>query len=245
MTENLYTNNLRSIKRVMSERKSIHDEKDELAKEGLYFYFDEEKIDSHYKFMIVGPPDSCYTGGFYFFQCQFPDSYPFHPMKIKSCTQGGNIRKHPNLYICGKCCFSFLGTWSGPPWSSLQTSKSVAFSIRSVLTDNPLQNEPAFEKGKLTDPRHKDYANLVIYFNIRYATIEMLSKTPKEFQMFLPDMEKYFVSNYEQYLKQLDSIKHLVKITGCNYGGSQVEINYNSLKEKLEKIYNDIKSRNK
>ena len=45
---------------------------------------------------------------------QFPDNYPYYPMTMKIGTQGGGIRKHPNLYTGGKCCFSFLGIWQGP-----------------------------------------------------------------------------------------------------------------------------------
>jgi len=242
MAENKYTNNPRSIKRLMAERKKIFDEKDSLAKEGLYFEFNEEKVDSYYQFMIIGPPDSCYTGGFYFFDCQYPDSYPFEPMKIKSCTQGGGIRKHPNLYTCGKCCFSFLGTWSGPPWSSLQTCISVAFSIRSVLTDNPLQNEPAYERGKLTDQKHSEYARLITYFNIRYATIEMLTKTPEKFKAFLPYMETYFLDNYEQYTKQLDTLKGY-KNFSSSYNGNPVSFSYDTIKNRLEELYNTLKTK--
>ena len=242
MSEHKFTNNPRSIKRLMAERKKIFDEREDLAKEGLYFQSSEEKIDTYYQFMIIGPPDSCYTGGFYFFDCQYPDSYPFEPMKIKSCTQGGGIRKHPNLYTCGKCCFSFLGTWSGPSWSSLQTSVSVAFSMRSVLTDNPLQNEPSYGNGKLTDQKHLEYSRLVTYFNIRYATIEMLTKPPEKFKGFLPYMETYFVEHYKQYVKQLDSLKGLNSFNS-SYNGVPVPFNYDAVKKQLEELYNVIKNR--
>ena len=81
-------------------------------------------ISTHYYQLLMGLKNSPYECGFYVFKGQFPDNYPFKPMTMKSLTQGGNVRKHPNFYVCGKCCFSFLGTWSGPPWTPCQNSKS-------------------------------------------------------------------------------------------------------------------------
>ena len=155
-----------AINRINFDIKQIEDSKDTLSIEGLYFNFDNESgdISTKYKMLIIGPADSPYEGGFYLFNSQFPDQYPFHPMTMKTCTQGGGVRKHPNLYTCGKCCFSFLGTWSGPPWTACQNPKTVAASIRSVMTEYPLENEPGWEKIK--DERQKSYARLISYFNI-------------------------------------------------------------------------------
>merc|ERR1711991_971857 len=99
---------------------------------------------------------------------------PYFPMTMKTRTQGGSIRKHPNLYVNGKCCFSFLGTWSGPPWTACQNPQTVAISMKSVLTNNPIVNEPGWETKN--DSRTKLYETMVRYFNIRYAVIKVLQE---------------------------------------------------------------------
>ena len=80
--------------------------------------------------MLIGPEDSPYVGGFYTFDAQFPTNYPYFPMTAKTRTQGGSLhlKASLNLYVNGKCCFSFLGTWSGPPWTACQNPETVAVS---------------------------------------------------------------------------------------------------------------------
>jgi ubiquitin-protein ligase len=114
MHQATYNNNLTNIarNRINFDMKMIENSATELDKEGIYFSFKKDVIDSVYYKLIVGPADTPYEGGFYFFSCKYPDQYPFHPMRVITQTQGGNVRKHPNLYVCGKCCFSFLGTIS-------------------------------------------------------------------------------------------------------------------------------------
>ena len=154
--------------------------------EHIYFKFynddDQTKFDTVYYQLIIGPENTPYEGGFYFFKAQFPDQYPFFPMKMKTLTQGANVRKHPNLYKCGKCCFSFLGTWSGPPWTACQNPNSVAFSMRSVLTELPLKNEPGWEKNASGQSLSKfnyyqeTYAELIKYFNLKYGICSILEE---------------------------------------------------------------------
>ena len=120
-----------AINRIKFDINKINDSKTILKNEGLFFNFgtNTDQISTYYKMLIIGPKDTPYEDGFYLFSCQFPDQYPFFPMRVKICTQGGGVRIHPNLYTCGKCCFSFLGTWSGPPWTACQNPTSVGSSI--------------------------------------------------------------------------------------------------------------------
>ena len=138
----------RAIQRIIYDVNNISNETEkEKFFKGSYFSFNTEgdKVDCNYNQLIIGPEDSPYVGGFYCFKAKFPDNYPYYPMTMKIKTQGGNIRQHPNLYVCGKCCFSLLGTWQGPPWSACQNPNSIASSIRSVLINNPIVNEPGWE----------------------------------------------------------------------------------------------------
>ncbi len=238
-----YTNNPTNIavNRILFDRKTIENSLKELDIEGIYFHYDKNNVDSHYKKLIIGTGDTPYEGGFYFFKGQYPDQYPFYPMTMKTMTQGGNVRKHPNLYVCGKCCFSFLGTWQGPPWTAVQNCKTVAFSIRSVLTENPIENEPGWENKK--DERTNKYAQLITYFNIRHAVIDMFNKPPDGFNVFKPIVERQFLNHYNKYLDIIEKLSQKLPnnqtIASPVYGFS-IKIDYDFLKKELKKIYDSI-----
>ena len=190
--------------------------------------------------LIVGPDDTPYSGGFYFFKAQFPDQYPFLPMKMKTMTQGENIRKHPNLYTSGKCCFSFLGTWPGPPWTACQNPYTVGMSMRSVLTKNPIVNEPGWEK--INDGRTKMYEELVSYFNLRWAVVNIMENinTPL-YSDFKKDIEENFIKNYPKYLKQLESIyHHNNKTIKSPVYSFTIELKLDYVWMKLTELYNKL-----
>ena len=176
--------------------------KSDLNSNGIYCDFDEEDM-SRVKALIIGPKDTPYENGFYFFSLQFPDNYPYSPPSVKFLTQIENIRFNPNLYVDGKVCLSILGTWAGPGWSSCLSLNSVLLSIQSLLNEYPLQNEPGFEKEKGT--RSQNYNSVIEYFNIKGSTIKMLKTPPYKYNVFAPIMEKYFIENidyYREYVKQ-------------------------------------------
>jgi len=117
--------------------------------------------------VISGPKDSAYENGMYFFQFDFPNTYPFEPPKVKFLNwQNSKTRMHPNMYVCGKLCLSFLGTWSGPSWTSALGLTSIMLSIQTLLDDNPLTNEPGYEKNPKTI-EHCKYQKIVQYHNYR------------------------------------------------------------------------------
>ena len=238
-----YNNNpsVRAQSRILYDINKIKNEKSILGNsEGIYFNFNvENKIDTKYKQLIIGPKDSPYTGGFYLFQAMFPDDYPFYPMKMTSLTQGGGIRKHPNLYTNGKCCFSFLGTWAGPPWTACQNPVTVAISMVSVLTNNPIQNEPGWEKR--VDKNTKLYELAVRYFNIRYAVLEIMLYKKDTYGEFSKVFDKVFIKNYKHYLLEIEKFKHYngknIKIPIYNF---QVIFDYDFCKKNIHEIYNTL-----
>lgn len=207
---NNYTNNPTPIAvgRIKFDMNQINSEKDIIANEGIYFHFSEDKkINTIYHKLIIGPEDSPYHGGFYAFQGQFPNNYPFTPMTMKTLTQGENVRKHPNLYVCGKCCFSFLGTWSGPPWTPCNNPRSVAISMRSVMTKFPLENEPSYEDINQKKILHEKYANLIKWFNIKHAVYGVLCKIDEEpYSYFKKDIISVFIKNIDYYNSTLESL---------------------------------------
>ena len=209
-TTNNYTNNPSPIAlgRIKFDMNQINSEKDIIANEGIYFNFSEDKqINTVYHKLIIGPEDSPYQGGFYAFQGQFPNNYPFTPMTMKTLTQGENVRKHPNLYVCGKCCFSFLGTWSGPPWTPCNNPRSVAISMRSVMTKFPLENEPSYEDITQKKILHQKYADLIKWFNIKHAVYGVLCKIDEEpYSYFKKDIISVFIKNIAYYNSVLESL---------------------------------------
>jgi len=128
--------------------------------------------------LIIGAKDTPYEGGYYFFQFDFPASYPHSPPKVTFMTNGlDNIRIHPNLYKNGKTCLSVLNTWYGKKvgdqWSGCQTISSILLTLSSILTQNPILHEPGISKS------HEDfetYTTIVEYINIKLGMIEILTK---------------------------------------------------------------------
>jgi len=252
MTDKIYTNNPSpiAIGRINFDAEQINKEKDVIANEGIYFEFDiETNVNTQYHQLIVGPEDSPYQGGFYVFKAQFPDNYPFKPMKMQTLTQGEGVRKHPNLYVCGKCCFSFLGTWQGPPWTPCNNPRSVAVSMRSVMTKYPLENEPSYENINSKKQLHTDYANIIKWFNIKHAVCYVLKdidRRDKPYHMFKKSIISNFLDNYKYYIdtasKLLDYEKELFTNNQNTLIKSPVynfKINYNvkEICKLLENLY--------
>ena len=235
-----YDNNptQRAKSRIMYDIDNIKNSYNELIKEGLYFKFNiSDTFDTKYQMLIIGPDDSPYVGGYYFFDCKFPDKYPYFPMKIISKTQGGGIRKHPNLYVSGKCCFSFLGTWQGPPWTACLNPKTAGISIRSVLTNNPITNEPGWQNknNSLT----KLYEDIIRFFNIKYGVINILENIESSnlINYFSKDIISLFISNYDKFILELEKIQHLhLSNTKSPVYNFSVEINCDELRDKLLKL---------
>ena len=182
-----------ATKRILRDIKNCHGE---LDSEHIYIIPDEEDI-YHVRAMILGPEDTPYSKGYYFFDVNFPKTYPHDPPKVLFMTLNNEIRFNPNLYKCGKVCLSILGTWSGPQWTSCITLKTILFSIQSLLNDNPIQNEPGYET--CIDEKSKIYRDIVEYYNIKVAIIQMLNLTPSGFEGFRPVMKDYFLKNFDSF----------------------------------------------
>ena len=250
-----YTNNPnpRAKRRMVFDINSIKNDTDEIKfQKGIYFDFKvDESFDCNYNMLIIGPEDSPYVGGFYGFDGKFPDNYPYYPMTMKTLTQGGGIRKHPNLYTGGKCCFSFLGTWQGPPWTACQNPDTVGVSMRSVLTNNPIINEPGWEKKN--DSKTKLYEDMIIYFNLRYAVVEFLTELRKKsgigykFRALSNRVYEHFIYNYDKgfYQEKLSKIKsyHGQNLKSPVYGFS-VEFNIKYVDSQLKSLYSEIVKEN-
>ena len=121
------------IKRIISDISEISSDYDPK----IHIWYDENNI-TKIRALIIGPENTPYEDGFFFFTIDIPESYPFNHPSAKFETINKEIRFNPNLYENGKVCLSILGTWSGPGWSPVMTLKSVLLSVESLFCDFPI-----------------------------------------------------------------------------------------------------------
>lgn len=166
---------------------------------GMFIAPDAENITKIHS-LIVGPFDTPYEGGFFYFLIRCPPDYPIRAPRCRLMTTGNNtVRFNPNLYRNGKVCLSILGTWSGPSWSPAQCISSLLISIQSLMSEKPYHNEPGFEHERATGDS-KAYNEIIKHETIRVAVCEMLeneNSCPKQLREV---MIKQFFDFYEYYV---------------------------------------------
>jgi len=179
--------------------------RDTLATAGIYYEADERNMMKGIA-MLIGQKDTPYFGGYYFFSIEFPDDYPFGPIKVKTLTQDGATRFNPNMYVDGKVCLSVLNTWhDGPQWSGVQTLESVLLVIMSdVLHGNPIINEPAYRSHAIDHPDSVVYNRILWHSNLHTAICGMLKNTPEWARGFKETMETEFKKNYDPLMKRAE-----------------------------------------
>lgn len=144
--------------------------KDPLEADGIFYKHDDTDM-LRGTAMILGPSNTPYFGGFYFFKFAFAANYPYSPPLVIYSTQGDRVRFNPNLYTCGKVCVSILNTWRGEQWSSCITIKQILLHLILLLHSRPLLNEPGFT----THSKESIVYNRIIEFkNVEIAILEML-----------------------------------------------------------------------
>jgi ubiquitin-conjugating enzyme E2 Z len=211
--------------------------KNSLSDNGIYYQHDEVDMLKGYA-MIIGPPDTPYDGGFYFFEFAFPHNYPYSPPKLTYLTNNGHVRFNPNLYTNGKVCISILNTWHGDQWSSCQTISSILLTLCTVLNNSPLLNEPGIQSSHIDIP---NYNRIIRYSNISVSICDMINKSRLllQFEEFYSIMKSHFLKNYDNYIKIID--QHIKDNSETNIMANvgvynlKVFIDYTSLKEKIQK----------
>lgn len=231
MSESIKIIKKETIHRLLKDVKQLI--KHPLTDNGIYYSHDETDMMIGYA-LIVGPSDTPYFGGFYFFKFDFPCDYPFSPPTVTYMTNDGLTRYNPNLYKCGKVCVSILNTWSGDKWSSCQTLNSVLLTLCSLLNEAPLENEPGQTK---TSKDFIPYQKSIEFSNINFAICDMLNrsnrKIPPRFELFYPFMKENFIKNYDKLLEFVESKKDEKDTLIVSIYLMKTEINYLYLKEKL------------
>jgi len=225
-----------TLKRIMNiDMKRIQNA--DLNNNGIYINFNEENI-LQAKALIIGPQDTIYENAYLFFTIVFPKNYPYSPPIITYKSQN-KIRIHPNIYVNGKVCLSILGTWSGPGWTSAMDITNVLLTIQSLLDNNPLSNEPGYEKPLSESILHTNYNKIIKYNTIDNLILDNLCNYYEEFDIFksimIEHFKKYKDKIYSNIIK-CENIKEQVKIGIYHIN---ILIDYNQLKNKWEKVMNE------
>lgn len=184
-----------TITRLLKDVKQIM--KNPLTENGIYYIHDDTDILKGYA-LIIGPSETPYFGGNYFFEFNYPADYPHTPPTVKYWTNGNNVRFNPNLYVCGKVCVSLLNTWRGDQWTSCQSISTVLLTLCTLLCKDPLLNEPGVEKG------HRDmitYDEIIQFANIDIAVCDIVDKKQG---VFMPFFENFYPFVRENFNKNFD-----------------------------------------
>ena len=196
---------------------------------------------------IVGPSDSLYFGGYYYFVFKFPTNYPHSPPIVSYLTNTSNIRFHPNFYTNKKVCVSIINTWRGEQWSGCQNIRSVLMTFQSLFDKEPLLHEPGIRSG------HSDfhsYHTMVEYYNYKFACLTVLTEfttyitvEPALVDAFQEFMNRTFQTNKVKIREILTerSKKYPEKktITIGVYGGITTAIHYSSILTQYHAILNE------
>ena len=188
--------------------------------DGIFYVHDDSNILAG-RAMIIGPPDTPYEGGYYFFKFTFPEDYPHSPPKVTYCTNDGKTRMHPNLYKNGKVCLSLLNTWNGDAWTGCNTITSILLVIRSIMTKEPLSHEPGIDES------HRDfykYQEIVRYKNIQLAMLDVFNKP-----YYKNDFGYLFDIAKSDFMENLESKKEIIDKSVKAWNESNVGTNANQV----------------
>lgn len=224
-----------TINRLLKDIKMII--KNPLIEQGIYYIHDDTDMMKGYA-MIIGPSDTPYFGGFYFFKLTYPRDYPYAPPIIKYYTNSNTIRFNPNLYTCGKVCLSILNTWRGEQWTSCQTISTILLTLCTILCKNPILNEPGIT---IRNRDFNNYNESIEYCNLDIAVCDIIMKKPEIyidfFNLFYPYIKIIFNKNYNNHIEfvqnKLNENNSTSKTIVTNIYNMYVNIDYSKIIIKL------------
>ena len=225
-----------TIARLLKDVKHII--KNPLTEQGIYYIHDDVDMLKGYA-LIIGPSETPYFAGNYFFELIYPTDYPHSPPKVKYCTNGNNVRFNPNLYVCGKVCVSLLNTWHGDQWTSCQTISTVLLTLCTLLCKDPLLNEPGVSSGHSD---MKSYDEIIQYSNLEIAVCNIIEKKTSIympfFENFYPFVKSNFLKNYDKLLEFAEKKNNEFNSEAQNFRtrfySMNINVNYKKVIEKLK-----------
>lgn len=190
------------FKRILGDVRDVYSD---LTLDGIFVGIDDDALNIVHA-VIVGPKDTPYEGGFFYFRIHFLDDYPVKPPIVKLMTTGGGkVTFNPNLYKNGHVCLSILGTWPGPGWSAVMTLRSVLLSLQSLLCEEPYFNEPGRERFRnfkfIIARKSKAYNKKIRYLTLKSAILSIITDrdTVKMPELLRNLAKQYFLDNYLSY----------------------------------------------
>lgn len=215
-----------------------HVMKNPLVENGIYYAHDDEDMMKGYA-LIIGPEDTPYFGGNFFFEFHYPKDYPHSPPHVLYCTNGEMIRFNPNLYCNGKVCISVLNTWKGEQWTSCQTISTILLTLCTLLSKDPLLNEPGVAK---THADFNNYTKIIEFKTIDIAIVKMLKKQPdiypEKFSIFYPYVKENFEKNKDALRKYVVEKSKMTQseMVKTSFYQMNVNINYDRLLSDFDSI---------
>jgi ubiquitin-conjugating enzyme E2 Z len=185
-------------------RENIHNP---LTSNGIYYIHSDTDILTGYA-LIIGPENTPYHRGFYFFRFNFPPDYPYSPPSISFHTNGNNVRFHPNFYRNGKVCMSILNTWKGEQWSSCLSLNNILNAILSLfIVSQPLTLEPLWCINDTI--QLENYNKIIKHANISISVCDFLNNTHHPFyHLFHSTCISYFLEHYETINQSIQIVKN-------------------------------------
>jgi len=191
-----------------------------LTSNGIYYKHSDTNLLTGYA-MIIGPENTPYHNGFFFFMFKFPIDYPYTPPTVTFHTRGDNVRFHPNFYRNGKVCVSILNTWHGEQWSSCYSLNNILTTLLSMfIHTTPLLLEPVFNRDDIK--QQNDYNSVLQHSTIAISICDFLNNTPS-YDTFYPIFNEicisFFLEHYENILRKVLSSKkktHFIQIPVYN-----------------------------
>lgn len=221
-----------TMKRIICDIKEVS--KNSLESQGIYYIHDEDHLLLGHA-CIIGPEDTPYEYGYYFFKIEYPVDYPYSPLKVSFLSNDKQTRFHPNLYRNGKCCLSVLNTWRGDQWTSCQTLSSILLTICTIFTKNPLTHEPGINEKHA---QCEIYQDLITYKNYevtigRILNDEIINKEIKD--KFENIMLKNLKKNKDKIFSGLDKLSDIDYIS-CNVYNMSFKLNTTNMIQNCKEV---------
>lgn len=212
-----------------------------LSSNGIYYKHSDTDLLSGIA-MIIGPENTPYHNGFFFFNFKFPIDYPYTPPTVTFISPGYNVRFHPNFYRNGKVCVSILNTWHGEQWSSCYSLNNILTTLLSMFIHNsPLLLEPIFNESDIK--QQTDYNNVIHHATINSCICDFLNNTPNYetvYPIFNEICTKHFLEHYQEIITAVTSSKKNITRIHIPVYDMKYKIDYSRLFVQLKFLYNRL-----
>lgn len=225
-----------TIKRLIKDVREII--KSPLTSHGIYYHHNTDNILCG-QAMIIGPSDTPYENGYYFFEFKFTPDYPHKPPIVIYHTNDGKIRFNPNLYKSGVVCLSILNTWKGDQWTGCQSISTILLALCTLLNKSPLLNEPGITEKHID---FNKYNEIITYMNFKIAIIHMIKSDyiKNNFCELYNIMINDFIKNFDKIITLIRKNNFERKNIFTNIYKLYVDIDYYNLFNEIKALHKTL-----